>query len=97
MKEVTELRGKFPHELTKEELKKNFYLHSDNLKEGFINETLVWYRNSSYNKEILYEDKRERENIIREVKCKGNAFQKDVIHKIKSGIIEDWYQLALIL
>ncbi len=38
MKEIKELRGKFPHELNEEELKRNFYLHSDNLKEGFINE-----------------------------------------------------------
>ncbi|MDC4245625.1 hypothetical protein [Clostridium perfringens] len=97
IKEIKELRGVFPHELTKDELKKYFYLHSDNIKEGFINETLVWYKNNNYNREIFKEDKIERENIIQKVKNKGKDFEKEIINKVKMGLIQDWHELGLIL
>ena len=95
--EIKELRGLFPHELNKNKLKNYLYLHSDNIKEGFINETLVWYKNNIYNREVFQEDKYEREDIITKVKLKGRKFEKDIIHKIETGIIKDWYELALVL
>ncbi|MBO3356152.1 hypothetical protein [Clostridium perfringens] len=95
--EIKELRGLFPHELNKNKLKNYLYLHSDDIKEGFINETLVWYKNNTYNREIFQEDKYEREDIITKVKLKGREFEKEIIHKIETGIIKDWYQLALVL
>lgn len=95
--EIKELRGLFPHELNKNKLKNYLYLHSDNIKEGFINETLVWYKNNTYNREVFQEDKYEREDIITKVKLKGREFEKEIIHKIETGIIKDWYQLALAL
>lgn len=95
--EIKKLRGLFPHELNKNKLKNYLYLHSDDVKEGFINETLVWYKNNAYNREIFKEDKAERENIIAKVKLKGRKFEEDIIHKIETGIIKDWYQLVLAL
>ncbi|NGU31136.1 hypothetical protein G6Z34_13675 [Clostridium perfringens] len=95
--EIKELRGLFPHELNKNKLKNYLYLHSDNIKEGFINETLVWYKNNAYNREIFKEDKYEREGIITKVKLKGREFEKEIIHKIKTGIIKDWHELTLVL
>lgn len=95
--EIKELRGIFPHELNKNKLKNYLYLHSDNVKEGFIKETLVWYKNSAYNREIFQEDKKEREDIIAKVKLKGRKFEKDIIHKIETGIIKDWHELELAL
>lgn len=87
--EIKELRGVFPHELNKNKLKNYLYLHSDDIKEGFIYETLVWYKNNTYNREIFQEDKIEREDIITKVKLKGREFEKDIIHKIEIGIIKD--------
>lgn len=95
--EIKELRGLFPHELNRNKLKNYLHLHSDDIKEGFINETLVWYKNNAYNREVFKEDKHEREDIITKVKLKGKEFEKDIIHKIEIGIIKDWYQLALVL
>lgn len=95
--EIKELRGLFPHELNKNKLKNYLYLHSDDIKEGFINETLVWYKNNTYNREVFKEDKVEREDIVTKVKLKGREFEKEIIHKIETGIIKDWYQLALVL
>lgn len=95
--EIKELRGLFPHELNKNKLKNYLYLHSDDIKEGFINETLVYYKNNAYNREIFQEDKHEREDIITKVKLKGREFEKDIIHKIEIGIIKDWHELALVL
>lgn len=95
--EIKELRGLFPHELNKNKLKNYLYLHSDDVKEGFINETLVWYKNNAYNREIFQEDKVEREDIITKVKLKGREFEKDIIHKIEIGIIKDWHELTSIL
>lgn len=95
--EIKELRGLFPHELNKNKLKNYLYLHSDDIKEGFINEILVWYKNNTYNREVFKEDKVEREDIITKVKLKGREFEKEIIHKIETGIIKDWYQLALVL
>lgn len=92
--EIKELRGLFPHELNENKLKNYLYLHSDDVKEGFINETLVWYKNNTYNREIFKEDKYERENIITKVKLKGKKFEKEIIHKIETGIIKDWHELA---
>ena len=92
--EIKELRGLFPHELNKNKLKNYLYLHSDDIKEGFINEILVWYKNNAYNREIFNEDKIEREDIITKVKLKGKEFEKDIIHKIEIGIIKDWHELA---
>lgn len=95
--EIKELRGIFPHELNKNKLKNYLYLHSDDIKEGFINEILVWYKNNAYNREIFKEDKYEREDIITKVKLKGREFEKEIIHKIETEIIKDWHQLALTL
>ncbi len=95
--EIKEIRGLFPHELNKNKLKNYLYLHSDNIKEGFINETLVWYKNNAYNREIFKEDKTEREDIIAKVKLRGREFEKKIIHKIETGIIKDWHELALVL
>lgn len=95
--EIKELRGLFPHELNENKLKNYLYLHSDDVKEGFINETLVWYKNNTYNREVFQEDKYEREDIITKVKLKGRKFEKDIIHKIEIGIIKDWHELTSIL
>ena len=95
--EIKELRGLFPHELNKNKLKNYLYLHSDDIKEGFINEILIWYKNNTYNREIFKEDKAEREDIITKVKLKGREFEKEIIHKIETGIIKDWHELALVL
>lgn len=95
--EIKELRGIFPHELNKNKLKNYLYLHSDDVKEGFINETLIWYKNNTYNREIFKGDKKERENIIAKIKLKGREFEKEIIHKVETGIIKDWYGLALVL
>lgn len=95
--EIKELRGVLPHELNKNKLKNYLYLHSDDIKEGFINETLVWYKNNTYNREIFKEDKVEREDIITKVKLKGREFEKEIIHKIETEIIQDWHELALVL
>lgn len=92
--EIKELRGLFPHELNKNKLKNYLYLHSDNIREGFINETLVWYKNNAYNRGIFQEDKHEREDIIAKIKLKGREFEKEIIHKIETGIIKDWHELA---
>lgn len=46
---------------------------------------------------MIMDCKKIREDIIAKVKLKGKEFEKEIIHKIETEIIQDWYELELVL